>query len=204
MKDGPLSRMVGTPARLLLVLGVGCLVWYGAVWLEGRIYQSLQRAALDRVLAARPAPGPSQAEMSQAETEEGSEPGQPIGRLEIPRVHLSVMVVNGDDDQTLGLAVGHLPDTPFPWQPGNSAFAGHRDTYFRPLENIQLDDEVRLVTTHGTYRYRVRRTLIVDPADVWVLAPAAQSTLTLVTCYPFRYVGPAPRRFVVQADRIVG
>jgi sortase A len=122
-----------------------------------------------------------------------------VGRLEIPRLHLSVMVMEGDDDATLARAVGHVPGTALPWETGNAVMAGHRDTFFRPLKNLRSGDEVRVTTPRGAFSYRVVRTEIIDPEDVSVLAPTPNRSLTLVTCYPFAYVGPAPQRFIVQA-----
>jgi sortase A len=105
----------------------------------------------------------------------------------------------GSDARTLRLAVGHIGGTAFPGEPGNIGLAAHRDTFFRRLGEIRDDDEVRLVTPDGTFNYRVEGTQIVEPSDVWVLAPTTQPALTLVTCYPFRYVGSAPQRFIVRA-----
>jgi sortase A len=130
-------------------------------------------------------------------------PGDVIGRVDIPRLKLSAAVAEGDDDRTLGKAVGHLPDTPLPWQRrGNVALAAHRDGLFRKLEKIRLDDDVRIITPRGEYHYRVKKTHIVDPDDVWVIAPTATPTITLITCYPFSFVGNAPRRFIVQAELV--
>ena len=126
--------------------------------------------------------------------------GDMVGRLEIPRVGLSVMVVEGDDDETLRIAAGHLADTPWPWQPGNSAIAGHRDTFFRPLKDVRGRDAVRLVTLQGTFDYTVTSTRIVEARDLSVLAQGERSALTLVTCYPFGLIGNAPQRFVVRAE----
>jgi sortase A len=127
----------------------------------------------------------------------------PIGRLEIPRIGLSAVVMEGDDDETLKVAVGHLPDTPLPWQEGNVALAGHRDTFFRSLRYVRTGNEIRLVTPRGTFRYRATRQVVVDPHDLSVLDHSPRVALTLITCYPFDFVGPAPRRFVVHAERIV-
>jgi len=129
------------------------------------------------------------------------ETGATIGRLEVPRLGLSVMVAEGDSDDTLDVAAGHLPDTPLPWQPGNSALAAHRDTYFRRLKAIKADDEVRLTTAAGTFSYKVKQVSIVTPEDLSVLRETSQPTLTLITCYPFSYIGHAPKRFVVRAER---
>ncbi len=128
--------------------------------------------------------------------------GQPIGTLEIVRVGLSGVVVEGDDDAVLDRAIGHLPDTPLPWNTGNSALAAHRDTLFRPLRDVRSGDVLRLRTPFGDYEYRVRETLIVKPEDLWVLDATAGSMLTLISCYPFAYIGHAPERFIVRADRI--
>jgi LPXTG-site transpeptidase (sortase) family protein len=122
-----------------------------------------------------------------------------IGRLEIPRLNVSVMVMEGDDDATLARAVGHLRETALPWEPGNAVIAGHRDTFFRPLENVREGDEIRMTTTRGTFDYRVIRTDIVEPDDLSALAPTPIRSLTLLTCYPFVYVGSAPQRFIIHA-----
>ncbi len=98
--------------------------------------------------------------------------------------------------------MGYLPDTPLPWKPGNSAFAAHRDRLFRPLERIRVGDDIRLSTIHGDFQYKVTRSLVVNPKDLWVLDPSPDADLTLITCFPFEYVGRAPKRFIVQARKI--
>ena len=128
--------------------------------------------------------------------------GEAIGMLEIPTRGLSAAVVHGDTDEVLRVAIGHLPDTPLPWEGGNTALAGHRDTFFRSLRQVRPDDALWLKTAHGEFQYRVRQTLVVEPEDVWVLDPTPVATLTLITCYPFNYVGNAPQRFIVRAERI--
>jgi sortase A len=125
-----------------------------------------------------------------------------IGRLEIPRLKLSVMVREGADEHTLRMAVGHIPGTALPGRIGNVALAGHRDTFFRPLRNIRKDDTIELQTTGGAYRYLVESTKIVTPRDVSVLQASGGQSLTLVTCYPFYYVGSAPKRFIIRAQRV--
>ena len=109
-----------------------------------------------------------------------------IGRLDIPRLNISAPVEAGEDAGVLDFAVGYLPDTPLPWKPGNSAFAAHRDRLFRPLERIRVGDDIRLSTIHGDFQYKVSRTLIVNPEDLWVLDPSPDADLTLITCFPFR------------------
>lgn len=125
-----------------------------------------------------------------------------IGRLEIPRLNLAVMVREGAGENTLRRAVGHIPGTALPGNLGNVGLAGHRDTFFRALRNIRKDDTIELETTGGTYRYVVNSTRIVTPRDVSVLKASGGETLTLVTCYPFYYVGSAPKRFIVHATQV--
>jgi sortase A len=102
------------------------------------------------------------------------------------------------------VAPGHIPGTPLPGQSGNVTIAGHRDTFFRPLRLIRKNDTMKLTTLRGEDQYRVVSTDIVAPDDIHVLYPTGRNTLTLVTCYPFYYVGPAPRRFIVRAERVAG
>src|SRR4029077_2040551 len=129
-------------------------------------------------------------------------PGTLLGRLAAPSVKLSTTVLEGSDDATLSRGSGHIEDTPFPGQPGNVGIAGHRDTTFRALRHIRVGDSLEFTTADRLYRYRISKTLIVGPDDVYVLDPTDQPTLTLVTCYPFEFVGHAPRRFIVQAELV--
>jgi sortase A len=125
-----------------------------------------------------------------------------LGRLEIPRLHMDLMVREGVTDQALRNAVGHVPSTALPGQIGNVALAAHRDTFFRPLRNIRKGDVITVDTLHGRYRYAVKSIQIVWPSDTQVLNASNQPELTLITCYPFYYVGSAPRRFIVQAMQL--
>jgi LPXTG-site transpeptidase (sortase) family protein len=122
-----------------------------------------------------------------------------IGRLEIPRIGLSAIVLEGDDKRTLQLGVGHLRGTALPGAPGNVVLAAHRDTFFRPLRNIREGDRITVTTTHGIQDYWVDSAAVVDPDHTQALQASLQPTLTLVTCYPFAYIGTAPQRFIVQA-----
>jgi sortase A len=126
----------------------------------------------------------------------------PLGRIEIGAIGLAAMILEGTDARTLRRAVGHIPGTPLPGQRGNVAITGHRDTFFRPLRNIRKNDEIRLTTLSNSYRYEVDSIKVVAPGDMEVLDRSEEAILTLVTCYPFYYVGPAPKRFVVRAHRI--
>jgi sortase A len=125
-----------------------------------------------------------------------------IGRIEVSRLGISVIVMEGDSEITLQRAVGHIVGTALPGQPGNVALAGHRDSFFRPLRNIRVGDVIALTTPGGEFRYRVDSTRIVNPDDVSVLDSDSHEILTLVTCYPFYFVGAAPSRFIVRAERI--
>ncbi|MGA2113141.1 MAG: class D sortase [Bryobacteraceae bacterium] len=125
-----------------------------------------------------------------------------VGSLQIPRIGVAVMVVEGTDAGDLERAVGHIPGTALPWDSGNVGLAGHRDTFFRPLRSIQRDDYITITTLQGTYRYRVLFASVVRPDDTEVLYPTGHDSLTLVTCFPFEYIGSAPNRFVVRAERI--
>jgi sortase A len=127
-----------------------------------------------------------------------------IGRLEIPRLGLSVIVMEGDGQRILRRAAGHVPGTSLPGAPGNVGITGHRDTFFRPLRNIQRNDIITFTTLQGEYSYRVVSTRVVTPDNVAVLDSTGGEILTLVTCHPFYYVGPAPNRFIVRAERVAG
>jgi sortase A len=126
--------------------------------------------------------------------------GELVGRLEITRLGVSAIVREGDDSSTLRHAVGHIPDTALPGESGNSGLAGHRDTFFRGLRNARVGDRIRITTPRSVLDYVVRVVRVVDPDDVSVLSPTTAKTLTLVTCYPFYYIGSAPKRFIVQAE----
>ena len=125
--------------------------------------------------------------------------GDVIGEIEVPRLGLHAIVVQGDSPSQLRRAVGHLSGSALPGEWGNVALAGHRDTFFRPLRNILPGDEIRFVTHRGTFEYRVDSTEVVAPTDMRVLQSSTGHDLTLLTCFPFYFIGPAPKRFVVRA-----
>jgi sortase A len=212
---GRRSRLLRAIEWLFASIGLVCLAWYAAVMLRAIEYQRAESARLDRSMdiASQERRGDSKGEPPPIEnpTIERSEPPssdkadhQLIGRLEIPRLKLSVMVVDGDDPATLNIAAGHLPDTPLPWEFGNSAVAGHRDSFFRALSDIKLRDNLIMMTPHGQFHYAVSSLRVVEPNDLTVLRQNGRSSLTLVTCYPFSYVGRAPKRFIVRADHVPG
>jgi sortase A len=122
-----------------------------------------------------------------------------LGNLEIPRLHISLPILDNDDPASLSLSVGHIPGTAPIGSLGNAAIAGHRDTAFRPLRDIRLGDRIETHTgQNATYLVKIIR--IVNPTDTSLLRESSSPLLTLVTCYPFNYVGSAPYRFVIQAQ----
>jgi sortase A len=125
--------------------------------------------------------------------------GEPLGRLEVPRIGISVMVLQGAEEATLISGAGHVPGTPSPGVEGNVVIAAHRDTFFRKLGGVRAGDRIRIVTTAQTYDYVVDSTEVVDPEDTRVMESRARAELTLITCYPFHFIGAAPQRFVVHA-----
>ena len=120
-----------------------------------------------------------------------AEDGRPIGLIEIPRLGLSSVVLEGDDTAALLL----------PWHGGNTVFAAHRDTFFRPLAHIRKGDVIKFSTADAALEYVVKELKVVEPTAVEVLEPTSAATLTLITCFPFDYIGPAPQRFIVRAER---
>jgi sortase A len=184
--------------RLLLVVGIACIGYYGYVSAETMLYQAYENRELDAILASRTPPATNVAIPNR--TPRTAARGETVGRIEIPRLGVSAIIKTGTDARTLQLAVGHISGTALPGESGNVGLAGHRDTFFRRLRDIRTDDEIRVATPTRTYHYRVERTNVVEPGDVWVLDPTAHPALTLVTCYPFSYVGSAPQRFIVRAQ----
>jgi sortase A len=200
MRGNPRSKWHAWIDRALIAFGIACLIFYSAVTVNTWRYQRMAKEHVEEMISVE------RSRETQAPASDVSKPlriGEIIGKVDIPRLKLSAAVAEGDDEKTLRKAVGHLPDTPLPWhRRGNVAIAAHRDGLFRRLENIRLDDDVRVVTSRGEYHYRVTKTHIVDPHDLWVIAPTQVPTITLITCYPFSFVGNAPRRFVVQAELV--
>ena len=200
MRGDTRARARAWAGRGLLALGLICLVYYSVASVYTLRYQRAAKSQVEQMVSIERPPA---ARVVVPGTAKPLQSGELIGRVDIPRLKLSAAVAEGDDDKTLGKAVGHLPDTPLPWQRrGNVGLAAHRDGLFRKLEGIRIGDDVRLVTTRGEFQYQVRKTHIVNPDDVWVLAPTATPTITLITCYPFSFVGNAPQRFIVQAELV--
>ena len=195
-----IHRVASHASRTLLAAGVLALGYVAYVSIDTSAYQADQRRLLDQArhrtpivdagYAKHPAPRPAAA----IPLEGGS-----IGMIEIPRLGIGVAVVEGDSAALLDRAVGHISDTALPGETGNVVLAGHRDTFFRPLEHVRAGDTITVKTVRGDFHYLVESTIVVKPDDLWVLAPIGGRTLTLITCFPFAYVGSAPDRFVVRA-----
>jgi sortase A len=184
----------------LLTAGVLILGYCGYVLLDARLYQASEtRNFQEQIKDSTPIPA---SDGSVREASFHPDAGKPLGEIELTRVGVTAMILEGTDDRTLRRAVGHVPGTPLPGQPGNVAIAGHRDTFFRALRNVRQNDEITLMTLQGSYRYRVDSISVVGPEATQVLDNTGGDFLTLVTCFPFYYVGPAPRRFIVRAQRI--
>ncbi len=197
-------RIVRWTSYLLFTLGAAALGYCAFVFGDAWLYQHRAGRELARSLTVA-APFDSRTGPHRAATagERAAQDGL-IGRIEIPRLDLSVMLAEGSDAATLRKAAGHIEGTAYPGDPGNVGIAAHRDTFFRPLRNIRANDLVVLDTLRGRYCYRVVSTEIVKPDAVSVLAPTTRQVLTMVTCYPFYYLGSAPYRFVVRATRVNG
>ena len=180
--------------NVLLMIGLLALSYVGYALLDARLYQAEQARRFERELKETKL---TRAESSGIAVSEGS----PLGRIEISAVGLTTMILEGTEEGTLRRAVGHIQGTPLPGQRGNVALAGHRDTFFRGLRDIRVNDEITLTTLSGSYHYRVASTKVVKPEETEVLKDDGADTLTLVTCYPFNFVGSAPKRFIVRARR---
>ena len=125
----------------------------------------------------------------------------PLALLKIPRLGVEAAVLEGTSEWALNRGVGHIEETARPGGDGNIGLAGHRDGFFRALKDIREGDVIDLELPDGTARYRVTRTWLVMPEDVGVLDPTSEPSITLVTCYPFYFIGSAPQRFIVRAVR---
>ena len=179
--------------RLLLLVALAALGYVVGSIGSAALYQDYESRQLDQVLrGVRPAAAASAPPAVR----------RVLGRLEIPSLGVSTIVREGEDARTLQLAIGHIAGTALPGAAGNMGLAGHRDTFFRRLREINPGDLIRLVAVEGTFTYAVESTQIVDPDDLWVLDPTPEASLTLVTCYPFTYIGDAPERFIVRAKLV--
>jgi len=236
------SKALRNIRALLLLLGLCGVGYYTYATSDAYVYQAYQNWAFDQQISGRR--GVTFADYLRERTPFGflvgtkspsnvtmgipPEPVRPeqprlaqgslLGKLEIRRLNLTAMVREGVDANTLKIAVGHVPSTALPNEPGNFAIAAHRDTLFRALKDIRRNDLVTFQSPTGNYTYQILATKIVKPSDVSVLRadgggliPAAMISsdhsqpgklLTMITCYPFYYVGSAPKRFIVEAKLV--
>jgi len=194
----PLRDFLQWMRWILLAAAVATLGYCLFVVTDTWRFQKREQRQLERLLANHPPNSTAAAESAVATPRAGAL----VGRIEISRLGVSAMVIEGTTKSTLRRAVGHIAGTALPGRPGNVGLSGHRDTFFRPLRNIRQDDIITLTTAIAEYRYRVVSTKVVGPRDVAVLDADGAEILTLVTCYPFYFVGSAPDRFVVRAERV--
>jgi len=178
--------------RFLFIAGTFAVSYVALTLLQAKLYQNAAGNALQRQISVQ-----EQHRVSLTRTV--AKEGDVLGRIEIPRLGVKVAILEGTTAKTLQLGVGHIAGTAFPGELGNIGIAGHRDTSFRVLKDIRTDDEIRIQTATGLSRYEVDSVQIVAPGDTEVLAPSTGSAITLVTCYPFYFIGPAPARFIVHA-----
>lgn len=189
--SGRLSRHLPWLERALFAVAAVLLGWYAVQQVSTAYYQAVSSRELETIRMSTPTITPAKTTLPI---------GALVGRIDIPRLGVSAIVREGDDTSTLRRSVGHIPHTAFPGEPGNSGLAGHRDTFFRGLRNARAGDRIMVTTANAVLRYVIRNTRVVEPDDVSVLKPTSAGTLTLVTCYPFSYIGAAPQRFIVQAE----
>jgi sortase A len=213
-------RLIETP---LMVAGIALLAFYGAARIHGTVASAQALREFDEERAAATgtppadgdAPAPQQPEVStSAEPDQSlwgktrieayrasfeTQIGAPSGVLAIPKIALRVPIFEGTDDVTLNRGVGRIEGTAAVGAAGNVGIAGHRDGFFRGLKDIVVGDAIEVQSHGGDVRYSVTQILIVEPDDVYVLDPTGEATLTLVTCYPFYFVGSAPQRYIVKA-----
>jgi len=182
------TRLLRAAYCVLLAGGFFGLGYAGYVVADTHIYQTIEQSKFEKV--------------SHSEVPHPVVEGSAIGEMEVPRLGLKAIFVQGDSPRILRHAVGHISETALPGEAGNVVLTGHRDSFFRPLRSIQVGDAITIKTLQGKFGYQVASTEVVLPSDVQVLQPSSENTLTLVTCFPFYYVGAAPKRFIVHARQI--
>jgi sortase A len=191
--------------RLLFVCAILLLGYCGFALADSWVFQRRESRDLDRQLRGERVASEGTPRSASSASRKGA-PGAAmhglVGRIEIPRLLFSEVVVEGIGSTTLRRVVGHIPGTALPGEPGNVGLAGHRDRFFRPLKDLRINDTIQFSTPRGYFRYEVESLRVVDADNVGVLAASGENVLTLVTCYPFYYVGPAPKRWIVRARQV--
>ncbi|MDP9115158.1 MAG: class D sortase [Acidobacteriota bacterium] len=187
------KRAIAWIEGFLWLVGCSAIGYCAFIWGRAQFDQAQANWALEHVL-----PGDHGTDNVSA-APNGPAEGSLVGRIDIPRLDLSVIVFEGTSDDTLARGAGHLRGTAAPGESGNVALAAHRDTFFRGLRDIRPGDHISVKTPTGNYAYSVDSTAVVPPTQTEVLRPTEDATLTLITCYPFNYIGNAPERFIVRA-----
>lgn len=210
---GDRVRVARLTANLLLLMGLALMVGSLLIHLDASLYQKAQESRFRPVLASDsiepppqlPEPPPPRVPrplLTRLAVSPWTEDPAIVGRLEIPRLGLHVMIRNGDDAATLRRAVGLMPGTAQPGEIGNMVLTGHRDTFFRPLRGIERGDRFQVTTRTHNHTYVVDSLMVVEPEYTSVLQATETASATLITCFPFEYLGSAPRRFIVKAHLV--
>jgi sortase A len=191
----PRRRLLCWIERSLWVVGFVVIGYCAFLWARAEYDQTQGNWALERLSRAAPPP-------DESANLRGTPEGSLVGRIEIPRLDLFAVVFEGTSEDTLARGVGHLTGSAAPGERGNLVLAGHRDTFFRELRGIHKGDSITVRSPEGKFRYRVESTVIVYPNQTEILQAGNESSLTLITCFPFSYIGNAPQRFVVRARKV--
>jgi sortase A len=192
-----IRRTTRVVAWLLILAGLVAIAYAAYVVADASAYQATEHHRLEST--RQQASALSERDPLFLSTARPVAEGAAIGEIRIPRLGLMAIVAEGESTRVLQRAIGHLADTALPGESGNVVLAGHRDTLFRSLKWIRIGDAIALNTQYGDFEYVVEWTTVVGPEEVDVVQSTGRSTLTLITCFPFSYVGPAPERFVVRA-----
>lgn len=190
-----MKRLLRWLEVLFWVAGCAGIGWWAWVAVEAKRFQARESRFFDQT---------RQSVLAKVDRNMPAPPPDPslVARLDIPRLGLSTIVREGVSARVLEYSAGHVPGTALPGERGNIAIAAHRDSFFRDLRKVVPNDLIRLETFHGEQDYKVSWIRIVDPEDTAVIQPTKSRALTLITCYPFYFVGPAPMRYVIRADEV--
>jgi len=198
-----MKRRANIVERISLWAGSLLLVLAGLAWFDGAAYSRAAITDFERAQGRVVTPAAqlnwSEQRKSEYERARHKEAGSTLAILRIPSTGTEVAVFDSTSKTALNRGSGHVPQTAIPGTEGNIAVAGHRDGFFRSLKDIEIGAEIVLTTLESEQFFRVTETMVVDPLDVSVLDPTEQTVITLITCYPFYFVGPAPERFIVRA-----
>lgn len=193
-----LRRLLIWSSVASIAAGLACVAWFVVYQLDAALYEQRQTALIEEA-AKDESPVPETWVVSRQSLREDP---KVLGRMEIPRLGVSGVIREGADAKTLRRAVGHVPKTARPGERGNVVLAAHRQQQFRGLRDVRQGDRIRVTTPQGRFEYEVERSWVVDPQNVSVMDATPGRQITLLTCYPFDYVGPAPQRLVVRARQV--